>query len=204
MNTQDHCFVDYSSGIPRCMTRGILLCTGVAERWGCIPKTKLKQPATTDNEEFGDKLINDDYSCTNSKLRNIVATTRLSQIVETPTRVTINSTTLLDVIITNAPNTAIASEVTPCPIADHDLIFATINIYKPKHQLLVVTKRQLRNYSPALLCNTLCRETSSQRPIFHTDIFYVQVNILTNTFRSCLDLCATMVSISYEGPMLHG
>ncbi len=93
--------------------------------------------------------LNDDYTCTNSKLRNIIATTRLSQIIETPTRITTNSTTLLDVIITNTPNTVIASEVNLCPIADHDLISATIKLHKPKHQPLVVTKRQLRNYSPA-------------------------------------------------------
>ncbi len=76
--------------------------------------------------------LNDDYSCANSKLRNIVTTSRLSQIVETPTGVTTNCATLLDVIITNTPNTGIASEVTPCPIADHDLISATINLHKPK------------------------------------------------------------------------
>ncbi len=102
--------------------------------------------------------LNDNYSCTNSKVRNIVTTAKLSQIIETPTRVTTNSTTLLDVIITNTPNTVIASEVTPCPIADHDLISATINLHKPKHQPPVVTKRQLRNYSPALFCSTLFRE----------------------------------------------
>ncbi len=112
--------------------------------------------------------LNVDYSCTNSKLRNLVATARLSQIIETPTRVTTNSTTLLDVIITNTHNTVIASKVTPCPIADHDLISATIDLHKPKHQPPVVTKRQLRNYSPALFCNTLARETSSLRPIFDT------------------------------------
>ncbi len=70
--------------------------------------------------------LNDNYSGINSKLRNIIATTRPSQLVETPTRVTTNSTTLLDAIITNTPNTVIASEVTPCPIVDHDLISATL------------------------------------------------------------------------------
>ncbi len=94
--------------------------------------------------------LNDDYSCAISKMRTIVTTSRLSQIVETPTRVTTNSTTLLD-IITNTPNSVIASEVTPCPIADHDLISATINLHKPKPEPLVVTKRQLRNYSPCLI-----------------------------------------------------
>ncbi len=110
--------------------------------------------------------LNDDYTCTNSRLRNIIATTRLSQIIETPTRITANSTTLLDVIITNAPNTVIAFEVNPCPIADHDLISATINLHKLKHQPLVVTKRQLRNYSPTLFCDTLCRchERKREKP----------------------------------------
>ncbi len=117
-----------------------------------------------------------------------------------PARVTTNSTTLLYVIINNTPNTAIASEVTPCAIADHNLISATINLHKPKHQPLIVTKRQLRNYSPALLCNTLCRETSSPRTDFATYDIDLQTNILTNTFRSCLDLCALMVSTNIRRP----
>ncbi len=147
--------------------------------------------------------LNGDYFCTNSKVRNIVATARLSQIIETPTRVTTNSTTLLDVIITNTPNTVIASEVTPCPIADHDLISATINLHKPKHQPPVVTKRQLRNYSPALFCNTLIRETSSLRPIFDTDDIDVQTNILTPSFHVSISV-PRWSTLSYEGFMLHG
>ncbi len=144
--------------------------------------------------------LNDDYACANSKLRNIVTTSRLSQIVETPTRVTTNSTTLLDIIITNTPNTVIASEVTPCPIADHDLIFVTINLHKPKREPLVVTKRQLCNYSPALFCNTLNNETGSLKPIFDADDIEIQTKILTNTFISCLDICAPMVSTKLRRP----
>ncbi len=126
--------------------------------------------------------LNEDFSCTNSKLRNIITTARLFQIVETPARVTTNSTTLLDVIIANTPNTVISSEVTPCPLSDHDLMSATINFHKLKHQPPVVTKRQLRNNSPALFCNTLWGETSSLRAIFDTDDTDVQSNILTPSF----------------------
>ncbi len=105
--------------------------------------------------------MNDDYSCANCKLRNIITTTRLSQIVDSPTIVITNTTTLLDAIITNTPKTGIASKVTPCPIPDYVIISATINLHKSKHQPLVVTKRQLCNHSPSLLCNTLYSETSS-------------------------------------------
>ncbi len=147
--------------------------------------------------------INDDYTCTNSKLRNIIATTRLSQIIETPIRITANSTTLLDFIFTNNPNTVIASEVNPCPIADHALISATINLHKPKQQPLVVTKRQLRSYSPALFCDTLCRETSSLRSIFDKDDIDVQTNILTPFFL-VLIYVPRWSAQSYEGLMPHG
>ncbi len=77
--------------------------------------------------------LNDDYSCPNIKIRNIITATRLSQIVEVFTRFTTDSTALLDVVITNTPNTAIASEVTPCPKDDHDLISATIDLHEAKH-----------------------------------------------------------------------
>ncbi len=55
------------------------------------------------------------------------------------------------VLSTNTQNTVVASEITPCPITDHDLISATINLHKPERQPLLFTKRQLRNYSPAFL-----------------------------------------------------
>ncbi len=77
---------------------------------------------------------------------------------------------------------------------------ATIILDKPKHQPLIVTKRQLQNYSPVILCNTLWWETNSLRPILDTDNIDVQTNILTNTFRSWLDLCAPMVSAKLRRP----
>ncbi len=148
--------------------------------------------------------LNDNYSCTNTKLRNIVATARLSQIIETPTRVTTNSTILLDAIITNTPNTVIAYNVTPCPIADHDLISATTNLHKPKHQPPVVIKRQLRNYYPALFCNTLLRETSSLNPyLTQTILMYILTYLLTPSFH-VLIYVPRWSTQSYEGLMLHG
>ena len=66
--------------------------------------------------------INDDQLNPNNKLCRIIKSTKLTQLIDKPTRITDHSSTLLDVIITNKPDLIINSSVTPSPIADHELI----------------------------------------------------------------------------------
>ena len=145
--------------------------------------------------------LNDDYLCKKSKLRKIVGYSRLSQIIEKPTRITLNSATLLDVIITNnMSDTVISSVVLPCPVADHDLISATINLRKDKPKNVIITNRCLKDYSPKIFCDLLHKEHPKFRQIFLTDDIDVQTSVFTKNFVTCLDQCAPTVTRELRRP----
>ena len=57
--------------------------------------------------------LNDDLLCPEAKLKQVIRASNLSQLIDKPTRVTENSKTLLDVIITNNKDMIISSGVIP-------------------------------------------------------------------------------------------
>ena len=74
----------------------------------------------------------DDFLSLNSNLKKILANAKLCQVIDKPTKTTGHCVTLLDVIITKKCETIISSDIEPRPIADHDMIDATVNFRKPK------------------------------------------------------------------------
>ena len=69
--------------------------------------------------------FNDDYLANSCKCKKIVKSLKLSQLITEPTRVTTQSATLLDLIITNKPDVVLDSRSVSCSIADHALITVT-------------------------------------------------------------------------------
>ena len=144
--------------------------------------------------------FNDDFLSNNSKLKQIITNARLTQLITKPTRITHNSATLLDLIITNTPDSVIFSDSVPCPVADHELITATINLRKPKRQPVVKTFRDLSCYSPDTLCNLLKLEEHNFNNIFMTDDANAQATIFTDVFNECLSVCAPLVTRELKRP----
>ena len=97
--------------------------------------------------------FNDDCLNKSNHISKVCKNLNLSQVIEKPTRITNHSSTLLDLIITNNINMIIRSDVTPSPIADHEIISVLINIRKPKKEVEVRTYRTRKNYSPNIFCN---------------------------------------------------
>ena len=77
---------------------------------------------------FGD--MNDDLFLQHAKLHKILKIVKLSQVIEKPTQITEKSKALIDVLITNRVDMIIQTDVVPCPVADHELISAIVNISK--------------------------------------------------------------------------
>lgn len=65
------------------------------------------------------------------------------QIINTPTRLLANATTLIDLIITTNKARVNDSGVVNCNISDHDLVYSVIDIQKPKKETLF---RTIRDY----------------------------------------------------------
>ena len=79
--------------------------------------------------------MNDDLLTPNAKLNTNINRLGLANCIKEPTRITETSASLLDVIITNKVNSIIESSVLPCSVADHELIYAVVNVGKPERHL---------------------------------------------------------------------
>ena len=120
--------------------------------------------------------------------------------VDKPTRITANSSTLLDVIITNSESMIIKSDVSPSPIADHETISIIVNIHKPKKVPEIRTYRCRKNYSQNTFCELLLNRCNVLNGILNTDDANLQVAIFSETFNECLDLCASLVAREITRP----
>ena len=138
--------------------------------------------------------FNDDYLNRGNHINKVCKNLNLWQIIDKPTRITQHSSTLLDLIITNNINMIVQSEVTPSPIADHEMVSIFINIRKPKKEVAVRTYRCRKNYSSDIFCDSLLNETTTLNTILITDDIDKQVGILTVIFNSCLNKCAPVVT----------
>ncbi len=146
---------------------------------------------------FGD--LNDNLLSCGNKLKPIINANRLYQVINKPTRVTPDSATLLDILVTNKPELVIHNEV-PQTVADHDLITATITITKPKRVPETRTCRHHGSYTPDTLCNALLNAVPSLNTIFTTDDDNAQVDTLTSVMADCIEECAPVVTTEIKKP----
>ncbi len=144
--------------------------------------------------------LNDDLLSPNSKLAGLIKNNKLTQLIGKPTRITPNTATLLDVIITNTPDLILHCDVIPNPIADHELITVIIDMKKPKRPLVTKTFRDLKFYDKDKFCESLLHNTLELNKILATDNVNDQVNILTLVFNKCLDNIAPMVTREIKRP----
>ena len=87
--------------------------------------------------------LNDDLLTSSARLHKIIKTTKLKQLITKPTRITLSSSTLLDILITNKHKKVMNIEVNPSIVADHEHISFLINIKKTKRQPVTKTSRCL-------------------------------------------------------------
>lgn len=138
--------------------------------------------------------LNDSLLQGNSKLSCIIKNNKLSQVLNKPTRITLTSATLLDVIITNKPELGLCSDVIPRFIADLDLITTTVNISKPKLSTTLKTFQDLSHYDKDTFCWQLLSEVDNLDEIFYTDNVNEQVNTLTSVVSKSLDSCVPITT----------
>ncbi|XP_068200651.1 uncharacterized protein [Palaemon carinicauda] len=141
---------------------------------------------------FGD--FNDDLLKAGNKMAGLIDSVKLDQLIDRPTRVTSNSSTLIDLFITNNKTMVTKLEILPGPIADHEAISILVNMKKLKRSPIYKTFRCLRNYSQNTYCNLLLNEVNTLNTILHTDDVSIQVNTLTNVMNLCIDTCAPIVT----------
>lgn len=81
-------------------------------------------------------------------LKDFIAEFNLTNIINSPTRVTNTSTTLIDVILLSAPSLVESSGVINTTISDHFTVYAVLRLKLPKTQPNYRTTRSYKNYEP--------------------------------------------------------
>ena len=108
--------------------------------------------------------------------REFCALHGLTQIIDTPTRVTKHSSTILDHILTNSEEKNSQSGVIDVALSDHQMIYCTRKTVKPKtHSKTYIKIRSLKHYSKELLLEKLA-EIQFQDNSTHISIDEVLMN----------------------------
>ena len=145
---------------------------------------------------FGD--FNVDLMIKNNKFTKIFNRLCLTQLVQQATRITNKGGTLIDLAITNAPNSVLNTDVSPS-VADHHEIKCTINLLKEKKfKPIEITCRNMRLYSPENFVNALSSNSPDFHRIYNTDDVNKQVAIFTTGVDQALDQCAPMRTITMK------
>ncbi len=135
-----------------------------------------------------------------NKIAKIIERLHLSQMIKEPTRITDNSATLIDLIITNEKSTILETEVTPSSFADHHDISCVINIKKRRDPLPTITTRTRKNYSQSAFQYELLENEHLFNEMYDTDDATKQCKIFTNAFNRSLNACAPIVTTKLTRP----
>ena len=79
---------------------------------------------------------------------NVVEPFALTQVIKSPTRVTKNTSTTIDLVLTGSPENVKKSGVVDVPgISDHCLVYFSYALKKPKYKPKMITRRDLHNFT---------------------------------------------------------
>ena len=109
----------------------------------------------------------------------------LKQLVKKATRVTMDTATLIDVIMSNTPGNISITEVIPASISDHDMIGCVRKLNHSKYKPKQITCRNYTNYNPKEMCKDLNSEQLWEPLYSMTDVnqaWYFIKSILVSTF----------------------
>ena len=74
----------------------------------------------------------------------------LTNLIKVPTRIVVESSSLIDVILTNKPSSFLTSGVFDLGLSDPNLIYTVMRLQCPKFSPRTVVKRHVKHYDPGL------------------------------------------------------
>ena len=80
-----------------------------------------------------------------SKIKDLCSFLSLKQLIEEPTRITPQSSTLFDLILTNSDNVS-QSGVFHSGISDHSLVYVIRKFKRPKNEPKLIKVRTFKNF----------------------------------------------------------
>ena len=165
-------------------------------------ENKLRKFANKNKNLYALGDFNEDQLKKNA-FKELLKRLKLHQIIDKPTRITHETGSLLDLIITNNKGSVLDSEVSlsPCP-SDHMMISSKINLRREKTEPLMIISRCHSNYKPEKLMEKLTEGKSREelRKIFNTDDVNMQTEIFTNVISQALNECAPVKKMIIRRP----
>ncbi|CAB4016504.1 Hypothetical predicted protein, partial [Paramuricea clavata] len=128
---------------------------------------------------------------------NFCSCFNLTQMTKSPTRVTRNSESLIDVILATNPNQVLETKVVHCSISDHDLVYAVLRPKKERPKPVYITTRSFKSYNASEFCADIL-----QAPWSITDVFddvEDKLHAFNSLFNDILDKHAPVKTIKPKG-----
>lgn len=146
--------------------------------------------------DFNIDLLNFN-SVISNKFNTILESTGLKQIIETATRVTSNSATLLDyIIIPEKCNFSVAGTVPLPQISDHELVYADLTLKLPSNQAVTRTYRDIRNVNKDILYDHL--QSIPWRNIYDVDDIDGKVSFFNENINILMDIHAPFKTSTFN------
>ena len=131
-----------------------------------------------------------DENVCSSPISYLSQLTGLSQLVTEPTRVTMTSSTLIDVILSTMPSMHIATGVVNLALSDHYMPYTVIAHTMPKSQGNFITIRSFKHFNEVAFLNDILNEfgvsaTDCRRPFTDTNVNNMWTNWKANFEKIC-------------------
>ena len=99
--------------------------------------------------------LSENYKSSNNHVHNIESLYGMSQLVNDPTRVTLTTSTLLDVILSNIPECHVKTGIYDISLSDHYMVYTTLHYPKAKSKHNTVRFRDYKSFNENEFLNTL-------------------------------------------------
>ena len=156
--------------------------------------------ATADSKEaiiMGDLNVNYRKKDDHPKIKAIISVNGFKQIVKKATRTTLNTTTLIDIIITNGPSVIACTEVVPIAFSDHDLIGCVRKLNHLKYASKVINCRNTKNYNKELMCDEICKQDWT--PVYKSNDVNYAWAYMKDVILSCFNKIAPVIKKRVRG-----
>ena len=107
---------------------------------------------------MGDMNINYLKKSDHQELKDIINIAGLKQIIDSPTRVTTESSTLIDIILTNSEQNIAKWKVVPLSLSDHDCVGCVRKLNNRKYTGKTIKIRNYSNYNSTEFCKDINAE----------------------------------------------
>lgn len=122
---------------------------------------KFDSMLLTASSEDKECILTGDINCNylvpsdHKEIKSIFASFGLKQLISTPTRITRESKTLIDIICSNEPEKIYSVKAISAGLSDHELICCSRKVNNVKKYPRIITCRNFANYDQKLFCEEL-------------------------------------------------